>query len=152
MEQDNNSSIFSLSMDFQSSSVLKSAASWARLLAILGFVLAVLSVIIAVKMPSTMKAAPAMEGYGDPAANATATKMAGTIGLVTYCFMGLIFAISSTISLTFARKTNMALAANDSVTLTEAFSSLKNFFVLWTVLTILTVLLMLITVAGVIAM
>ena len=54
MEQDQNTSLFQLNIDGQSSNTLKNAASWAKILAIVGFIVAFLFVIFGVMMQSVM--------------------------------------------------------------------------------------------------
>ncbi len=148
MEQDQNASLFQLNLDAQSSYTLKNAASWAKMLAIAGLIMAVLFVIFGVLMQTMMgKLSSGSRYYGEDIGTG-GMQMAGTMGLIIYVICGLLYAISSLFALNFANKINAALRTNDQALLNAGFTGVRNFFAFWAIMMIIFLLFMLIGIAG----
>ena len=154
MEQDqNSSSLFQLSVDGPGSYILRSAASWAKVLAITGFIISILFIILGVVMQAMLSKAPTGRYYGEDLGSSSKMVGAmGTMGLILYVFIGILYGISSLFAYNFASKISGAVKTNDQVMLNAGFSSARNFFAFWAILTILAVLMVLISVAGIASM
>lgn len=140
MEQNQNTSLFSLSIDQSTSSVLKSASQWGKIFAVCGFIVGILCVILGVIMQNTMNAATS--GFDNSEFRAGAG-IAGTTALVMYILIGLIYFLSSVFVLNFANKTSRALKTNDQNSLVAGIAGLRNFLALWAILLIIALLLIL---------
>lgn len=139
MEQNQETSLFGLNIDQNSSSVLRAAAQWGKIFAICGFILAFLCIILGIVMQSTFSAA-SREFDGEFRGGATAG-IAGTAALFIYVIIGLVYFLSSIFLLNFANKTTKALRTNDQTSLVGGFSGLRNFLALWAILMIICLLL-----------
>ena len=148
MEQDQDTSLFQLNIDGQSSYTLKNAASWAKVLAIVGFIMAILFVIFGVMMQTLMEKATSGSRYYGEEIGTGGMKMAGTMGLIIYVILGALYAISSLFSLNCANKISSALKTNDQAMLNAGFSGARNYFAFWAIMMIICLLFMLIGVAG----
>lgn len=149
MEQDQNTSLFQLNIDGQSSNTLKNAASWAKILAIVGFIVAFLFVIFGVMMQSVMGKMSTGGRYYDDEIGKGGMQMAGTMGLIIYVICGGLYAISSLFALNFANKITAGLKTNDQAQLNAGFGGVRNFFAFWAVLMIICLLFLLIGLAGI---
>lgn len=139
-----NSSLFQLNLDAGNSYALKSAASWARVLAVVGFICGILFVIMGILVQNS--AGGRYRGYSDYEGSGST---AANIGMAVYVITGIILIISSIFALNFANKISRALRANDQYSLSSGFAAVRNYFAFWAILMILSLLLMLIGVAGI---
>ena len=138
MEQNQNTALFSLSIDQNASSVLKSASQWGKIFAVCGFIVGILCVVLGVIMQNTMNTATS--GF-DNSEFRTGAGIAGTTALVMYVLVGLIYFLSSLFILNFSNKTARALKTNDQNSLVAGIGGLRNFLALWAILLILALLL-----------
>lgn len=141
-----NTSLFQLNIEAGSAYSLKGAASWAKVLAICGFIFGILFIILALNVDEFLKSYSTNNRYGED--GRVSSRTSTTIAMIMYIIMGLIFIISSVFALNFSNKINRALRTNDQHTLNAGFSSARNYFAFWAVLMILMLLLMLIGMAG----
>lgn len=152
MEQEQNTSLFQLGLDGPSTYTLKNAASWARVLAVTGFIMAILFIIFGILMQTIISKAGgsfrSMEGLDGTSSMNVANSM-GTMGLIIYVIFGGLYAISSLFAYSFASKVSTAIKTNDQDLLTAGFSGVRNFFAFWAVLSIIMLLFLLIGLAGV---
>ena len=137
--QNQGGQLFQLNVDPTASMALKGAASWAKVLAIVGIILGVLFVIFGIIIQNAINGA----GY-----YGRSSGMVGSIGLVTYIICGLVMIVSSIFALNFANKISAALSANDQVALSAGFGAARNYFAFWAVICIIFLLLLLITVVA----
>lgn len=135
-QQTSGSSLFSLNIDANSNSTLSSAASWAKILAIVGFILGVLFVIFGLLVQGAVSR---NGGFG------TSTSTIGAYGMIVYIIMGIVMIISSVFALNFSNKVSAALKANDQASLSAGFGGARNYFAFWAVLCIIFLLLLLIS-------
>ena len=140
-----NTSLFQLNLDAANSYTLRSAASWAKVLAIVGLICGILFVALGFLVKN---AASGTTGgrYNDDFGGYNSS--VATYGLAVYVVMGLVLIISSIFALNFGNKITRALRANDQNSLNGGFSAVRNYFAFWAILTILFLLLIIIAAAG----
>jgi hypothetical protein len=141
---DPNTSLFQLNLDAQNSYTLRSAASWARVLGIVGLIMGVLCIILGVMV---QQAVSSYDGYYRNT-NGFSMRTMGMGGLIIYVIMGLIMIISSIFALNAGSKISGGLRANDQATLNAGFANIRNYFAFWAVMMILSLLLMILGIAG----
>lgn len=121
-----NSSLFSLSIDNPSKAHLADAARWARFLAIIGFVFLGLMVVAGFFM------AFALNKFTQVDSELTAVSGAGFGGILgattafTYILMAVIYFFPLLYLLRFANNLNTALATNEQEHLIASFQNLKS--------------------------
>ncbi len=143
MEENQNSSLFQLNLDAQNSYTLRSAASWARVLGIVGLILGIFFVILGIMVQQVMS----NSSYGYRSSGFSASSM-GNAGLAAYVIMGLICIVSSIFALNAGNKINNGLKANDQATLNAGFAAARNYFAFWAIMIIITLLLVLLGILG----
>jgi hypothetical protein len=145
MEQNQPTSLFQLNLDASNSYALRSAASWAKVLGILGIIFGVLFVIVGFMVQSALSSGSSdLEGFRYRS-NAS---LAGGIGMFVYICMGILTVIGSIFAINFANKISSALRTNDQDTLRGGFAGLRNYFAFWGILMIIGLLLMILGIAG----
>ncbi len=140
-------SLFQLNLDAANSYTLRSAASWAKVLAIVGIIIGVLFFGIGLLVQSAISSS----GYGDRyygSGFSGSNRMLANAGMITYIVLGLILLISSIFALNFGNKITRALRTNDQMSLSSGFAGVRNYFAFWAILMIICLLLMLIGVAN----
>ena len=147
MEPTQNTPLFQLNLDANNGYTLRGAASWGKVLGIVGIIAGVLLFVIGVLINNTINKAGGYGGYG----YGGNTKLAGNIGMVAYMVMGLVMLISSIFTLNFGNKIGVALRTNDQNALNSGFAAARNYFAFWTIICIIFLLLLLITVFGLLA-
>ncbi|HVT86363.1 MAG TPA: hypothetical protein VHD35_14260 [Chitinophagaceae bacterium] len=130
-------SLFQLNIDTNAYQTLRSAASWSKVLGIVGVILGILFFILGILMQSAIKG---NQEFGENAA------LMGNAGMVVYIVFGLVMVISSIFTLNFSNKISTALRSNDQYSLTAGFAAARNYFAFWTILCIIFLLLFLLTV------
>lgn len=145
MEPTQNTPLFQLNLDANNGYTLRGAASWGKVLGIVGIITGILLFVIGVLVNN------AVNRYGGYGAYGSNTRMAGNIGMVVYMIMGLVMVVSSIFTLNFGNKIGMALRTNDQNFLNSGFAAARNYFAFWTIICIIFLLLLLITVFGLLA-
>ena len=145
MEQQN-TSLFQLNIDANVGMALRSAASWGRVIGILGIIFGVLLISAGIMVQAYMSSSRygGFDDYGYPGTRSTAANM----GMFFYLISGILTIIGSIFPLTFGGKASTALRSNDPEKLRSSFSSLRNYFAFWAILMILGLLLTIIGIAG----
>ena len=139
------SSLFQLNLDAQNSYSLRSAASWAKVLGVVGLIIGILCVIAGIL------AQQATSKYGGAYSRRDIGFSAGDLGaaaLAVYLVMGLVFIISSVFALNAGNNINKALKTNDQAALSSGFAGVRNYFAFWAIMMIILLLLMILGVAG----
>jgi hypothetical protein len=144
-----NTSLFQLNLDANNSFTLRSAASWAKVLAILGLIFGILFIAIGFLVQNAMKT-NTYSGYGDmdTRGNANIIENMGTAGMVIYIFFGVLVIVGSVFALNFGNKISAALRTNDQNALRTGFGAVRNYFAYWSILMIIGLLLMIIGIAA----
>ncbi len=126
MEQ--NSSLFSLTIDPQTKTHLAETAKWARFLAIVGFVFLLMVVLVGIY--STLTINRFEESYREMGGGApdSFASSAGTGMAVVYTIMALIWFFPLLFTFRFANQMRSALQGNNQELLTTAFQNLKICF------------------------
>jgi len=135
-DQQQSSSLFSLNLDAQNSYTLRGAASWAKVLGVVGIILGILFIILGIAVQQAMTSS-----YGYRSRDTTTI---GNLGMVFYMIIGLIVIISSIFALNAGNKITNALRANDQASLSSGFSFIRNYFAIWAIVIIILNLLFLI--------
>jgi hypothetical protein len=146
MEQNQNTSLFNLNLDAQNSYTLRSAASWAKVLGVVGMIMGILFVIMGVLVQQTVsRYGGDLDGVRGSGLSASTI---GNAGLIVYLLMALVFIISSLFALNAGNKINRGLKANDQATLNAGFAGARNYFAFWAIMIILMLVLVLISILG----
>lgn len=141
MEQNQNTSLFSLNLDAQNSYTLRSAASWAKVLGVVGMILGILFIILGVLVQQ------AMSRYGGGYRSGGISSSAiGNWGMAFYIVVGLVMIIASVFAMNAGNKINTALRGNDQAALSAGFANARNYFAIWAIIIILILLLVLISI------
>lgn len=144
MEQNQNTSLFQLNLDAQNSYTLRSAASWAKVLGVVGLIIGILCIIGGI----LLQQAVARSGGSFRNETGFSARTMGNAGLIGYVIMGLIYIVSSMFALNGGNKINQGLKANDQAALNAGFAGVRNYFAFWTILLIIFLLLLLVTFLG----
>ena len=125
MEQNNDSSLFELSVDAQARSFLTETAKWGKFLAILGFVFCVIIVLVGVLIATNYEEfGKVINAYDN---NNTLREMGPAIGIV-YVVGAVIYFFPCLYLLRFSNQMKAAVASDDQTKLTSAFKNLKSMF------------------------
>jgi MFS-type transporter involved in bile tolerance (Atg22 family) len=127
-QQTQNTSLFQLNIDANVAATLRSAASWAKVFAIIGFIWAILLIVLGFLMQNYSSRVNYYDGGGG-----MNTGMVGTAGMVVYIIAGVICLISSIFALNCGNKISAALRTNDQNALREGFAGARNYFALWAI-------------------
>jgi hypothetical protein len=147
MEQNQNSSLFSLNLDAQNSYTLRSVASWAKVLGIVSIIIAILCVIGGVVFQQNAEKLSGFDSYSSRRSGLSSSSMAN-MGLVIYVVLGLLYGLSGMFALNAGNKINSGLKTNNMELLNGGFANARNFFAFWAILMIIFLLLMLIGIMG----
>jgi hypothetical protein len=142
MEQNPNTSLFSLNLDAQNSYTLRSAASWSKVLGVVGLILGFLFVILGIVV---QQAVSRYNGYSSYRSGGLSSSAIGNAGMAVYMVLGLIMIVTSVFALNAGNKINQALKTNDQMALNSGFAGVRNYFAFWAVIIILILLLVLIS-------
>ncbi len=128
MEQQQGSSLFGLTVDQSGKAHLAEAARWARFLAIVGFVVCALVVLIGVFFSSFLGVLSNRYGGDNPYGAVSFTPGMGAVMAFYYIVIALIYFFPCLFLFRFATKMKVALASNDQETLNTSFQNLKATF------------------------
>jgi hypothetical protein len=147
MEQNQNSSLFSLNLDAQNSYTLRSVATWAKVLGIVSLITAVLCVIIGVVFQQNAGQLSGFDSYNSRRSGMSSSSL-GSMGLVIYVVIGLLYGLSGLFALNAGNKINAGLKTNNMELLNGGFANARNFFAFWAILMMLFLFLILIGLLG----
>jgi hypothetical protein len=119
MEPNTNTNLFELQVDHEASSYLRDAARWAKFLAIVGFVICGIIVLVALFAGSMLATS-----FG--AMGARGSTAMGAMVSVIYIIIALISFFPWLFLFNFASKMQVALRNNDQVQLNQSFKNLKS--------------------------
>src|SRR5690349_18640088 len=130
MEQNQNSSLFQLNLDAQNSYVLRSAASWSKVLGIVGLIIGILCIIFGIIAQQTLNSYSSSYDY-NYRSSGVSTRTMGAMGLMVYAIMGLIMIITSIFAFNGGNKIIQGLKNNDQAALNAGFAGVRNYFAFW---------------------
>lgn len=148
MEQSQNTtptpttSLFQMNLDAQNSYNLRSSASWAKVLGVVGIITGAIFVIL---MAITLSKLDSIGRYDRYNRGGLDMMFATKTGLWIVVITGIIFIIGGIFSFNFGNKINAALRANDQNGLNGGFAALRNYFALRSITVIIVLLLLLIS-------
>jgi heme/copper-type cytochrome/quinol oxidase subunit 2 len=128
MEQDQNSSLFGLSIDPMSKAHLADAARWAKFLAIMGFIVCGLIVIVGIFAGSVLESFSSTRRYEGFDSNVEMTRGLGIVATVFYILIAVLYFFPCLFLFNFASKMKTALLSNDQDVLNSSFQNLKKTF------------------------
>jgi Family of unknown function (DUF5362) len=135
MEQNQDTSLFGLNIDPITKNHLSDAARWAKFLAIMGFIVCGLIVIVGIFAGSLVQNfSSRYEGFGNTEIN---TRGFGAVATVMYILIALLYFFPCLFLFNFASKMKIALLSNDQNKLNSSFQNLKKTFRYVGVLTII---------------
>lgn len=140
------SSLFQLNLDAQNSYTLRSAASWAKVLGVVGIIIGILSIGAGILVQNAISQTGGRY-YEDTGYN---SRMVGNMGMIVYLVIGLIMIVSSIFAIGFGNKIGRALKTNDQFSLSGGFAAARNYFAFWAIILIILLILSLISVASLI--
>ena len=146
MEPNQNTSLFQLNLDAQNSYTLRSAASWAKVLGVVGMILGICFFILGILVQQVLNNSGSGRYYDRGIG--ISSKTIGTMGLAMYLIIGLIMVISSIFAMNAGNKINRGLKTNDQAALNAGFAGARNYFAFWAIILIIFLLLVLISLAG----
>jgi hypothetical protein len=135
MDQNQDSTLFGLSVDPISKAHLAEAARWARFLAIVGFIVCGLIVIVGIFFGSFFSTMNSSYSRYD-----SDTNVAGSLGAamaVVYILVAVLYFFPTLFLYRFAAKMKVALLSDDQDTLNVSFQNLKKMFRYVGILTII---------------
>ncbi len=143
------SSLFQMNLDAQNSYNLRSAASWGKVLGVVGIILGIIFLVIAVQAMSKLGSYDSYRyrrgGFDEMfGSNLAATRM----GLWIIVLTGVIFVLGGAFAFNFGNRINAALRANDQNGLNRGFAALRNYYAVRSITLIIILLLFLIGFAG----
>jgi hypothetical protein len=133
-------SLFQMNLDAQNSYNLRTAASWAKVLGVVGIITGAIIIILMLIAMNQLSGYSgygySRRGFGGMLGGAGATKM----GLWIMIVSGIIFVLGGVFSFGFGNKINIALRSNDQNGLNTAFAALRNYFALRSITVIIVLL------------
>ena len=138
MEENQNSSLFGLSIDPAAKLHLSEAARWARFLSIVGFVIIGLIVLVGIFAGSIMGTMMGNVGAGNELGNPRVTGgIMGSLLVIIYILAAALYFFPCLFLYRFATKMKTALAADDQETLNTSFQNLKKLLRFMGIMTII---------------
>ena len=131
-EQNQATSLFGFGIDESSRAHLAEAAKWAKFLAIVGFVMCGLIIVLSFFIGTLFSAS--MSKYGDSAAFGSGF---GIIITIVYLGIGILYFFPCLFLFKFANNMIAALNSNEQITLNRSFQNLKIMFRYVGILTII---------------
>jgi hypothetical protein len=149
MEQDQQTpgtSLFQFNLEAEASYKLRSAASWAKVLSIVGFIIGALCIALAFIFQSAANKGGirGLPGLTDRAAQA------GITMVMVFCILfGAIFIISAIFAFNFSNKIATAIKTNDQQSLSSGLGAMRNYYAFRTIIMILWLLLFILWIIGI---
>lgn len=144
--QDTGTSLFQLNLDANNSYTLRSAASWAKVLGVVGMLVGGMFIIwCAVKLVQLSERSSYSYYRRDVIFSGSSEDKLGAWMII---ISGIIFIIGGIFSFNFGNKINAALKTNSQEGLNTAFAALRNYYALRSITLIIVLLLILITFAS----
>jgi hypothetical protein len=141
MEQNQDTSLFGINVDQAGKSHLADTAKWAKFLAVFGFIICGLIVIIGIFFGSFFSMFSSQLGgdnpYSDIGGSPGFGSAMGSAMAIIYVIMALIYFFPCLYLFRFATKMKTALASNDQLVLNTSFQNLKAAFRFVGILTII---------------
>jgi uncharacterized membrane protein len=128
MEQNQDSTLFEMSLDQTGRAHLSEAAKWAKFLSIMGFIGCGLIVLVGVFFGSLFSTFSGELNRTGPYGDMATSGGLGAVAAIMYIIIALIYFFPCLFLFRFATKMKTALASNDQETLNNSFQNLKATF------------------------
>jgi hypothetical protein len=126
MEQNTQAPLFELQVDHQASAYLGDTARWAKFMAIVGFIMCGLIVLIAIFAGSIFATVFSRFGSESGASGMSGLGSAGAVAIsIVYILIALLYFFPCLYLYNFASKMQTALRSNDQEQLNQSFKNLK---------------------------
>ena len=125
MEQNITPNNFALQVDNGNIPYLAEAAKWAKFLAILGFIVCALIILVALFAGTFIST---MFTQLEPQSSITSAPISGTVVIIYYVLIALLYFFPCLYLFNFASKMQAAIRNNDQVYLNNSFKNLKSWF------------------------
>lgn len=149
---DSGNSLFQMNLDAQNSYLLRSSASWSKVLGVVGIIFGILFCILCTLALNELDSYSGNSFryqksginnlFGDSSSAET------KVGLWLFIIAGVIFILGGIFSLNFGNKITIALKGNDQQGLNKGFEALRNYFALRSITLILVLIIILLAIAG----
>ena len=136
MEENQNPSLFGLSIDPAAKAQLSEAARWARFLSIVGFIVIGLIVLIGIFAGSLISSMMS-SGVGNNPVGGAASGIWGSFLIIVYILVAALYFFPCLFLYRFATKMKVALASDDQESLNTSFQNLKKLLRFIGILTII---------------
>ncbi|MFM2137764.1 MAG: hypothetical protein RJA57_71 [Bacteroidota bacterium] len=138
------STLFSTNLDSQNVYTLRSLASWAKVLGVVGIILGAIFFLAGIAIQqAASRARYSYGGYGR-----RDISMIGNIGMATYVILAIIMVVTSIFALNAGNRIVRGLQTNDSMSLASGFANVRNYFAVWAILLMLSLLVMLLSIVS----
>jgi uncharacterized membrane protein len=143
MENEQQHSLFELNLDSTAKASLRTASQWAKVLAILGFVTAILTIVIGLIVYLRMTTPFSSGGNSAP------YRRSAMRSLIICLLIGAIFITGSAFMLAFANRMSNGLHTPDQRSINDGLASMKNVIIFWTIISLFIVVLLALSLIGV---
>lgn len=137
--EENQESLFGMTIDPPIKSHLSETARWAQFLGILGIILSVLCVLGGIAMVTIINTTSNEFSSGYESTYPGSMNLVGSMGMIVYLVSALMIFFPSLFMMRFAGKMKGALLANDQPLLTSSFQNLKLLFRFWGIMAIIVI-------------
>lgn len=134
MEQNSTINNFALQVDNGNIPYLAEAAKWAKFLAIAGFIFCTLIILAALFAGPYMST---IVSEFDPQATGNIGAISGTVVIIYYALIALLYFFPCLFLFNFASKMQAAIRNNDQIYLNNSFKNLKSCFKFWGILVVI---------------
>jgi len=148
MEQNQDQSLFGLTIESNTASTMSSSAQWGRVLAWCGIIMGVIFVLLGILIQTFVSRASGGLNRYESDGFTGSMAMAGGMGMIVYIIMGGLTILGNVFLLNYANKISTAIKTNDQVSLNSGFAGLRNYFAFWAIMMIICLLFMIIGFAG----
>jgi len=148
MDQNQNQSLFGLTIESNTASTMSSSAQWSKVLAWCGIVMGVIFVVLGLLIQTVISKASGVSRYESNDGFSGSMAFAGGLGMVMYIIMGGLTILGNVFLLNYANKISTAIKTNDQATLNSGFAGLRNYCAFWAIIMIIGLLFMLIGLAS----
>jgi hypothetical protein len=149
---DSGNSLFQMNLDAQNSYLLRSSASWSKVLGIVGIIFGILFCILCalalIELDSYSGNSFRYQKSGINNLFGDSSSAETEVGLWLFIIAGVIFILGGLFSLNFGNKITIALKVNDQQGLNKGFAALRNYFALRSITLILVLIIILLAIAG----
>lgn len=144
MENEQPLSLFGLSIDEENTGTLRSASQWGKVLAVLGFVLGAMVILLGIILYNKIAGSYSPGDYA-----ARSLKTIALRYLVISVLFGGVFITGAIFTMNFSNRVITALNTHDQYSLNSGLSAIKSGIIFWTIMFVLFILLLILAFIGI---